>query len=206
MQLVGLRPIAIGTLAAALALAGCGGSNSKSQTSASTPASTTTSTTVSSTTSTTPAAPTFAVSSPVLQPNGTGPVLIPASYTCDGGNSSPPITWSNVPTGTQELVLFVANTEQGHSSIDWGVAGIKPTLSGLSAGKVPAGAVVARNSHGKPRYSVCPAKGTSMEYGVALFALTKQLAVKPGFNGPDLLHKVSGKSKLALAIFNYKRP
>jgi len=32
---------------------------------------------------------------------------IPKKYTCEGNNSSPPLTWSDVPAGTQSLALIV---------------------------------------------------------------------------------------------------
>ena len=32
---------------------------------------------------------------------------IPAAYTCDGRNVSPPLVWSGVPAGTKGLVLIV---------------------------------------------------------------------------------------------------
>src|SRR5262245_13549314 len=32
---------------------------------------------------------------------------IPLRYTCDGENISPPLSWSNLPSGTQSLALIV---------------------------------------------------------------------------------------------------
>jgi len=32
---------------------------------------------------------------------------IPAKYTCDGQDSSPPLSWADVPAGTKSLVLIV---------------------------------------------------------------------------------------------------
>ena len=32
--------------------------------------------------------------------------IIPAKYTCDGANISPPLSWSNVPEGTRSFALI----------------------------------------------------------------------------------------------------
>ena len=45
----------------------------------------------------------MAISSPAFERNGT----IPAQYTCDGANISPPLQWQHLPAHTKELVLFV---------------------------------------------------------------------------------------------------
>ena len=34
---------------------------------------------------------------------------IPVQYTCEGDDSPPPLAWSNVPAGTQSLLLIVAH-------------------------------------------------------------------------------------------------
>ena len=40
--------------------------------------------------------------STAFEPGG----LIPAKYTCDGQDISPPLSWSDAPTGTQSLALI----------------------------------------------------------------------------------------------------
>jgi len=37
--------------------------------------------------------------------------VIPAQYTCDGENISPPLKWSNVPQGTKSLALIVEDPD-----------------------------------------------------------------------------------------------
>ena len=32
---------------------------------------------------------------------------IPAAFTCDGADTSPPLAWAEVPTGTKSLALIV---------------------------------------------------------------------------------------------------
>jgi len=229
------RPVTTGALvlaAAALTLAGCGGSGSKSQsasapvttattssqphtTSDSTQSKSTPSTTATTAPSTTTSRPlsqseTIALTSPAL----TGGKEIPAQYTCDGEDASLPLAWPTVPPGTQELVVFVIGPQpksQGKTSaafsIQWAVAGLSPSLRGLPAGKLPAGALVGLNSFGKRAYTICPEKGPSQNYDFLLFALPTQISVAPNYNGLVLLERLilaGAKTKRAL-VAHYKR-
>jgi phosphatidylethanolamine-binding protein (PEBP) family uncharacterized protein len=207
------KTVSIGALMAVLALAGCGSSGSGSTSSttsaaSATPTSTTESTTTStstSTTSTSEKVPTIDIqmaSSTNLNP-------ISATYTCDGADISPPVSWSQIPPHTVELQLFVFNflPVGGKLFADWGVAGLSPSLHGLAAGKLPAGAIVGRNSRGQTRYSVCPAKGANTRFAFLLYALPKRIAVKPGFNADALREQaLHGADHAGLLAFSYRRP
>jgi phosphatidylethanolamine-binding protein (PEBP) family uncharacterized protein len=115
---------------------------------------------------------------------GTMPVL-PKGNTCDGANTWPSFTWSKVPRGTAELALFIVNFRPVNETIfvDWVVAGLSPSLTGISAGRLPPGAIVGRNGFGKVGYSICPPKGTSESYIARLVALSHPLHPQPGFDG-----------------------
>src|SRR5580693_1229781 len=45
--------------------------------------------------------------SPAIPPSGE----IPAQYTCDGADISPPLSWSDVPAGTGSLVLVIEDLD-----------------------------------------------------------------------------------------------
>ncbi len=158
---------AVGPLALALALAGCGGAASA------------------------PTATNIAFDSPAI--TGTS---IPALYTCDGKNVAPPLEWGAVPSSTRELAVLVLGltpTSSGGSSvsIEWAVAGVNPALHRLAAGELPPGANVGLSSDGKRRYSVCPAKGKSKIYSFALYAVPPSITVAPGFRGLQLLGEIA---------------
>lgn len=168
----GLRSTALGGVlmaALALMLAGCGGSSStqsSSSTAASaTPTLTLTLTAASSTaTETTTSSTTTSEKVPNINIQLASSVKldpISAHYTCDGANISPPISWDHVPSNTAEIDLFLFNLApvNGKLFASWAVAGLSPKLRGLSAGQLPAGAIVGRNSHGQAAYSLCPPKG-----------------------------------------------
>jgi Raf kinase inhibitor-like YbhB/YbcL family protein len=122
----------------------------------------------------------MAISSPAFERNGT----IPAQYTCNGANISPPLQWQHLPTRTKELVLFVIDdsSDNAEGGIRWVVAGIDPSLSGISGGQLPAGAVVGLNSSGKATYGgICPAKGKPASIEFVLWALSKTIPLSNGF-------------------------
>jgi phosphatidylethanolamine-binding protein (PEBP) family uncharacterized protein len=128
-----------------------------------------------------------------------------ATYTCDGDNSWPKLTWGGVPAGTAELALFVMNVQPVGEQIffDWALAGIDPGLGEIGAAKLPKGAVVGTNSAGKVGYSLCP-PGPGETYMLALYALPRSLSPKRGFDAPALRKEVldaSGNVGLLPAVY-----
>lgn len=148
----------------------------------------------------------MAIASPAFERNGT----IPAQYTCDGPNISPPLQWQHLPARTKELVLFVIDdsSDGTEGGIRWVVAGIQPSLSGISAGQLPAGAVVGLNGSGKANYGgICPQKGKSASVEFVLWALSKTIPLSNGFTPAIAEHDYS-HSELASATTyaTYARP
>lgn len=177
---------------------------SSSSSSSSHQASTNASSNASSELPTTPGA--MAISSPAFERNG----AIPAQYTCDGANVSPPLRWQHLPAHTKELVLFAIDdsSDGSEGGIRWIVAGIDPSLSGISAGQLPAGAVVGLNGSGKATYGgICPAKGKTASVEFVLWALRKTIPLSNGFIPAVAEHDYS-HSELASATTyaTYTRP
>src|ERR1700686_1033573 len=74
---------------------------------------------------------------------------IPARYTCDGANVSPPLQWGKLPVGTSQLfVLALSLTAGASGAVRWAVGGIDPSSGGFPAGQLPPGAVAGRSSDG----------------------------------------------------------
>jgi Raf kinase inhibitor-like YbhB/YbcL family protein len=148
----------------------------------------------------------MAISSPAFERNG----AIPAQYTCDGANISPPLQWQHLPAHTKELVVFIIDdsSDGSEGGIRWVVAGIDPSLSGLSAGQLPAGAVVGLNGSGKATYGgICPPKGKPAAIEFVLWALSKTIPLSNGFIPAVAEHDYS-HSELASATTyaTYTRP
>ena len=53
----------------------------------------------------------ISLSSPAVGAGGPESTPLPATYTCDGKDTPPPLRWSGVPGGTQELALLALNLE-----------------------------------------------------------------------------------------------
>ncbi len=212
------KTFGIGGLLMTLAAIGCGGSGSSSTASttptatvasasstSSTPTSTTATTSTSTSTSTAeekvPTIDLPLASSAKLNP-------ISARYTCDGADTSLPISWSKIPPHTAEIEVFVFNflPVGGKLFPDWAVAGLKPSLHGLSAGQLPAGAIVGRNGFGQTRYSICPAKGSNTRFAFLVYPVPHRIVVKPGFNANALREKALHSAEHAgLLAFSYRR-
>jgi hypothetical protein len=216
-------------LVVALALVGCGSSGSTSQSSA-TQAASATQTTAASTAASTAAPPTSTSTSTatggtsthahrstspkkasvldILVRSSTKLDPISARYTCDGANLSLPVSWSKIPARTAEIDLFVVNAAPVNDKLvaDWAVAGLKPSLHKLSAGQLPPGAVLGRNSFGQSRYTLCPPKGSTVHYFIGLYALAHRIPVKPGFAADALQERANQASEHAgLLGFFYER-
>jgi phosphatidylethanolamine-binding protein (PEBP) family uncharacterized protein len=133
---------------------------------------------------------------------------ISARYTCDGRDSSPPLRWEPIPAHAAELILFIMDMSAPGSRrvFDWAVAGLRPTHKGVSAGRLPASAVVGRNSLGEVGYSVCPPKGRANVYVAILYALPQRLRVKAGFDPNSVYATLAGRGlPEGQAGFSYTR-
>ncbi|HEX4484584.1 MAG TPA: hypothetical protein VH081_12485 [Solirubrobacteraceae bacterium] len=205
------KAMLLGATLLALALSACGGSHAQATSSSTgSQAATATSTTTAADPQTTSTAK-AAEKVPDVDISVTSPVkLRPVSsrYTCHGANIPLPLHWSRIPHGTVELDLFVFDTLPKHNKFDvaWAVTGLSPHSSGITNGRLPARAVVGRNSSGQNRYSLCP-RGIAppSAYTVLLYALPHKVSVKPGFDAESLVegtleHSVEHEGQLSLTV------
>jgi Raf kinase inhibitor-like YbhB/YbcL family protein len=106
---------------------------------------------------------------------------IPALYTCEGRDVSPPLEWRGIPSGTKSLVLFVDDPDAPDPRapkmtwVHWVLVNLPPDLPGLAAGTVaaslPAGTVEGLNDWKRTGYGgPCPPIGRH-RYFHKLFAL-----------------------------------
>ena len=111
------------------------------------------------------------LSSPAIPPGG----AIPAEYTCDGTDISPPLSWSALPAGTRSLVLILEDPDApGGSFMHWAAWDIAPALPGLAAGHPAATLREAKNDFGRDGYGgPCPPPGAAHHYHFRLLALSR---------------------------------
>lgn len=211
-----LGPTAVfcGVFLVALVLAGCGSSGSKPRASLAPTTSTAQTASATTTDSTTAPRPSSAATPSApgtldIPISSTVPLTpVPSAYTCDGNDISLPIGWRDLPAYTAEIDLFVVEAQPvgGKLIFDWAVAGLKPSLHGISAGRLPTTAIVGRDSSGRVGYSLCPPKGSEGRYWIALYALAHKIAVKPGFAAAALQARANAASPSAgVRRFSYKR-
>jgi Raf kinase inhibitor-like YbhB/YbcL family protein len=124
---------------------------------------------------------------------------IPASYTCDGSDLSPPLKWSGVPKQAQSLAVMVADPDApGGSFVHWTLFDVDPTLTRLAAGSIVPGSTQGSNDFGQIRYQgPCPPKGDKPHhYEFAVYALQQRLNLPLGAAPGDVGNAIA---KLALA-------
>jgi Raf kinase inhibitor-like YbhB/YbcL family protein len=101
---------------------------------------------------------------------------IPADYTADGRNVSPPISWSGAPSGTREFALILDDPDapMPQPFVHWVIYKIPGTATGLP-GAVPMGGIV------KSTAVAGALQGTT---GFALFVRGGGPPPEPGYRGP----------------------
>lgn len=135
---------------------------------------------------------------------------IPAKYTCDGANVSPPLSWSGVPPGTKSLAVIVDDPDAPDPAapqrtwVHWVVYDIPPDAPGLPEGAglhgLPRGARTGANDWNKSEYGgPCPPVGRH-RYFHKLYALD---VVLPALAHPSkaalekaMQHHIVGQAEL----------
>jgi Raf kinase inhibitor-like YbhB/YbcL family protein len=111
---------------------------------------------------------------------------IPAKFSCDGADTSPPLQISDVPPGAKSLVLIVDDPDApGGLFTHWLVWNISSQTNGIAEGSGPKG-VQGKNDFGKSGYGgPCPPSGTHRYY-FKIFALDRELDLSPGVKRSQL--------------------
>ncbi len=135
------------------------------------------------------------LSSSAFDPGG----AIPARYTCQGDNVSPPLHWSGAPAGTKSLALiFDDPTTPSEPFSHWVLYNIPPGMDHFEENFSPdsdrrQGGVHGRNDFGEARYGgPCPPTGPAHRYVFRLFALDTSLDLTPGVNRAQLFDQIQG--------------
>jgi hypothetical protein len=119
----------------------------------------------------------FAITSAAFAAGGS----IPAGYTCEGRDVSPPLAWAGVPAGAKSLALVVDDPDAPDPAapkrvwVHWVLYNLPPTAAGLpeavAAADLPAGTREGTNDWNRTGYGgPCPPVGRH-RYFFKLFAL-----------------------------------
>jgi Raf kinase inhibitor-like YbhB/YbcL family protein len=119
---------------------------------------------------------------------------IPAKYTAEGEDLSPPLRWQDVPEGTRSLALICEDPDAPHGTYDhWLIYNIPTTISVLSEGlkQLPHGIQSLQNSAETKGYAgPNPPSGTH-RYFFILYALDTVLDLPTTATKADLLKAMS---------------
>jgi Raf kinase inhibitor-like YbhB/YbcL family protein len=120
---------------------------------------------------------------------------IPDQFTCRGAGTSPPLSWTGLPSGTGSVALVVQDPDAPSGTfVHWVLTGLSPAQRELAAGTVPAGAVEARNGRGEVGWTPpCPPSGTH-HYRFTLYALDQPVDVPSGADPDDAIRAVQDAS------------
>ena len=136
---------------------------------------------------------------------------IPARYTCDGPDVSPPLRITGVPEGTKGVALISDDPDApGGTWVHWVVYGIPPDVEELPEGystSLSDGAAHGVNGFGRRDYGgPCPPPGSPHTYFFKAYAVGTEIGKGPGTTKTDLLREMEG-SILATAQLTgtYKR-
>lgn len=124
---------------------------------------------------------------------------IPAKYSCEGQDISPPLAWGEPPADTNSFALIVDDPDApGRVFTHW-------VLFNLSAGsrelpeavptqpQLSSGALQGKNDFGKTGYGgPCPPPGRPHRYQFTLYALDQLLDLKPGASKQQVLEAMQG--------------
>jgi Raf kinase inhibitor-like YbhB/YbcL family protein len=143
----------------------------------------------------------FALSSPAFADGEP----IPAEFTCDGADVSPPIQWTSVPDGALELVLTLQDPDAPSGVFThWTVFGIDPATDGSPSGGVPAGALEGTNEFGDAGYGgPCPPEGESHRYFFTLAALSERSELEAGASSSEVDAAVQGATATTTLVGTY---
>ena len=139
----------------------------------------------------------FSLTSPSFIDGGT----IPAQYTCQGADISPPLQWTNQPAGTRSFALVVDDPDAPNGTwVHWVAYDIPDAVHEFpedipKQDKLPKGGVQGVNDFKRVGYGgPCPPPGAPHRYYFRLYALDSALNLKPRMSKAQLLEAVQGHS------------
>ncbi|HEY6199999.1 MAG TPA: YbhB/YbcL family Raf kinase inhibitor-like protein [Candidatus Binatia bacterium] len=134
------------------------------------------------------------IKSPAFQAGGD----IPRKHTCDGGDVSPALSWTDAPVGTRAFALIIDDPDApGGTWVHWVLYDLpgnaKELSEGIAADKPPGGAKQGVNDFRKAGYGgPCPPAGAPHRYFFKLYALDAPTDLKPGATKQQLLAAIKG--------------
>lgn len=122
---------------------------------------------------------------------------IPAKYTCDGADLSPPLMWSGAPPNTRSWVLICEDPDAPQGPFThWLIYGLPASVTELAEGASTSGSVSRSARQGLNDFNrvgyggPCPPPGKAHRYFFKLYALDTELSVKSRATKKELLKAI----------------
>lgn len=136
----------------------------------------------------------ISVSSSAFQEGG----MIPAKYTCDGQDISPPLKWAGEPEGTRSIALISDDPDAPMRTwVHWVVWNIPPSVHELAENvwpdpELPDGSRQGITDFNRPGYGgPCPPSGVHRYY-FKVYAMDTKLNLPSSTRKADLLKAMKG--------------
>ena len=110
---------------------------------------------------------------------------IPASFTCDGANTSPALTWSDPPAATRSFALVMDDPDAG-GFVHWVIYNLPASARALPAGEPTQGQLSDGSLQGKNDFpgigyaGPCPPGHSVHHYRFVLYAVDTVLPLQSG--------------------------
>lgn len=123
---------------------------------------------------------------------------IPKQYSCDGDDTSPPLTWGDPPANTQAFALIMDDPDAPVGTwVHWVLYDLPPQTRSLDAGVPPTAELPDGARHGKNSWKrfgyggPCPPGGTH-RYFFKLYALDAPLGLPAGATKKEVTQAMQG--------------
>ncbi len=139
----------------------------------------------------------FELTSPAFADGGP----IPAKYTCDGEEVSPPLEWKNLPPGTFTVAVVMDDPDAvpvaGHVWDHWIIYNIPVRASSIAEGiprdaELAGGALQGTGSSHIGYQGPCPPPGPAHTYRFRAFAVDSRLDLPAGATKEEVLKALDG--------------
>lgn len=129
----------------------------------------------------------------LVSPDFPGGGRIPKSFTCDGADHSPQLSWTQAPAETRSFVLIADDPDAPVGTwVHWVIFDLPASATGLPQGvarteRLADGSKQGRNDFKRIGYGgPCPPAGKPHRYFFKLYALDKMLGLAPGASKQDV--------------------
>ena len=124
---------------------------------------------------------------------------IPARFTCDGDDSSPPLRWSEPPPGTRAFAIVVDDPDTpGRIFRHWSVYNIPSGTRSMDVSRPGTDELENTTLQGKNDFGTtgyrgpCPPRGQEHEYVFFFYALSEPLIIPAGASPDEVSSAIRG--------------